>query len=113
MFFSLSLELIQLVESFHDVPYWKERFNQDVLPHLNKGWRLVGGPGDKCHICYTDDSCHRRRTTAEKVWMSKEEYDEVVFYLAIREAFEPTLEEQEAIWAVEDAQYGLDWVDFD
>ena len=35
-------ELLQHVETFLEVPYWKGQFTQHILPHLNKGWRLVG-----------------------------------------------------------------------
>jgi len=58
MFFSLSYELIQLVESFNKYPYWKNRFSQDVVPCLNKGWRLATiyiheGIAYKCANCYS------------------------------------------------------------
>lgn len=103
MFFSLSPELISLVEAYHEVPYWKQRFSQDVIPQLDKGWRLVGSAGDKCHICYTDDTCHRRKTAAERIWMSRADYEEVLLELATWETAQPTSEELEARWANADA----------
>lgn len=115
MFFSLSPELISLVEAYHEVPYWKQRFSQDVIPLLDKGWRLVGSAGDKCHICYIDDNCHRRKTAAERIWMSRADYEEILLELAALEAARPTLEEMEAIWAISDANYEnyFDLLDYD
>lgn len=74
MFRKLLPELLALVESFHEVPYWKGRFSEDVLPHLNKGWRLVGieHDGDFCFDCLRKD-CEFELYHLDHDWVSNEE----------------------------------------
>jgi hypothetical protein len=74
MFRKLLPELIALVESFHEVPYWKGRFSEDVLPRLNKGWRLAGiaHDGDFCFDCLRKD-CEFELDHMNYDWVSGEE----------------------------------------
>lgn len=67
-------ELIALVESFQEVPYWKGRFSEDVLPYLNKGWCLVGiaDDGDFCFDCLRKN-CEFELEHLDHNWVSNEE----------------------------------------
>lgn len=67
-------ELIALVESFQEVPYWRGRFSNGVLPHINKGWRLVGiaDDGDFCFDCLRKD-CEFEFDHMDYNWVSNEE----------------------------------------
>ena len=75
MFFSLSYELITLVESFHEVPYWKKQFSQDVLPQLDKGWRLIGVEydGEFCFDCLHGEACEIELYHPNYEWVSNDE----------------------------------------
>lgn len=79
MFNRLSPELVALVESFHEVPYWKGRFSEGVLPHLNKGWRLVGiaHDGDFCFGCLRKN-CEFEFDHPDHDWISDEETFELL-----------------------------------
>lgn len=81
MYYSLSPEIISLIESYHVIPYWKMYFSKNVLPSINKGWRLVGlninYTSIKCLICYISKTCHIHTNSAKVVWMSEEEYSDI------------------------------------
>lgn len=79
MFRKLLPELVALVESFHEVPYWKGRFSKDVLPHLNMGWRLVGieYDGDFCFNCLRKN-CEFELDHLNHDWVSDDEAFELL-----------------------------------
>jgi hypothetical protein len=69
MFIGLPDDIINLIESFQKISYWKNRFTQDVLPQLNKGWRLVRvstyNNNKLCKNCYYEGyylDCHDHHT---------------------------------------------------
>jgi hypothetical protein len=62
MYNILDFHLIQIIESYSsNIPYWKNRFTQDVLPLLDQGYRLIGHECENCYIfgendCYDHDN---------------------------------------------------------
>lgn len=89
MFFNLSPEIISLIESYHVITYWKMQFSKNVLPLINKGWKLVGlninYTSIKCLVCYTSKICYIHTNSAKVVWMSQEEYSDIIEMLRDRE----------------------------
>lgn len=56
---------MELIEAFADThSYWVSRFTEDVVPFLNKGWRLTGVDNNiPCSNCYvysgTSSECYQ------------------------------------------------------
>ncbi len=75
-------EIIALIESFHTVPYWKNRFDQDVLPCLDKGWRLVCTQSNEipCYECYHTGKCFYWDYESQSVHMSYEQFSRQNWY---------------------------------
>lgn len=74
--------LFNLIRSYCTIhnDYWKNRFSNDVIPYLDKGWRIVTvlPTGKLCNYCYVQNNhyiyCHvcRRFNSFYQDWMSYE-----------------------------------------
>ena len=79
-------DIVCLIESFTGPNCWKLEFSKNVLPRINKNWRLVGvNPTDNepCNNCYfygngIDEGCYNDPSLcsfANPVWVKKEDIE--------------------------------------
>lgn len=75
MFFTLEAGIIEIIESYHPVPYWKGQFSKEVLVKINKGWKLVSDV--TCLTCYSrGERCrYHNHHTGVYEWMSRRQYE--------------------------------------
>lgn len=89
MFFTLEAGIIDLIESYHPVPYWKGQFSKGALVEINKGWCLVGE--GSCIGCYKG-GCYMEPFHRHYEWMNHSMYE------VIREVVESYYMSSEDNW---------------